>query len=143
MFPPRGPQGAMGQPSGQIPGQGQGVMAALQGMAPSSGGIMGAPQSSGPNKQSILAAVAQALDAMGMPSDDGDPYGEGQGVSGSNPVPVWSQLKAGTLGQGGGPIHDKSSLMGMDRLSKPPTVNNYGMPVDDGSDEMMSAMGLV
>lgn len=95
------------------------------------------------NKQAILDAVSQALDAMGMQMGDGDEYGESDSLGGENSVPIWSQLQAGTLGQTNGAIHDKSALLGMDRTSKPPTVDNYGMPVDDDQSEMMSALGLV
>lgn len=95
------------------------------------------------NKQAILDAVSQALDGMGMPMGEVDDYGE-MADAGDNTMPIWSQLKAGTpLGQGGGAIHNKDDLLGMDRTSKPPMVDNYGMPVDDDQDEMMVAMGLI
>lgn len=97
-----------------------------------------------PNKQQILDAVSQALDAMGVSGGDGDEYDENGGMGGGdNNVPVWSQLQVGVNDEGRGPIHDKSALFGMDRTSKPPTVDNYGMPVDDDQSEMMSALGLV
>lgn len=95
------------------------------------------------NKQMILDAISQALDGMGMTDMGGDEYDEGGGMEGDNSVPIWSQLNAGTLGQGSGPIHDKSSLLGTDRTSKPPMVDNYGLPMDDQGAEMMTAMGLV
>lgn len=94
------------------------------------------------NKQMILDAISQALDSMGMDPGGGDEFDEGMDMGG-NEMPIWSKLDAGTLGQGAGPIHDKSSLMGMDRTSKPPQVSNYGMPIDDEGAEMMTAMGIV
>lgn len=95
------------------------------------------------NKQAVLDAVSQALDSMGMDMGPQDEYGESEDV-GPNTVPIWSQLKAGTpLGETGGAIHDKSALLGMDRTSKPPMVDNYNMPIDDDQDEMMSALGMV
>lgn len=95
------------------------------------------------NKQMVLDAVSQALDAMGVDAGiEADEYGEEEALA-DNSVPVWSQLNAGSLGQSQGVIHDKSALMGMDRTSKPPTVDNYGMPVDDDQAEMMTALGMV
>ncbi len=96
------------------------------------------------NKQAVLQAVSQALDAMGMSDQGGDEYDESGGMGQpENNVPMWSQLQVGVDDQGRGPIHDKAALFGMDRTSKPPTVDNYGMPVDDDQSEMMSAMGLI
>jgi hypothetical protein len=95
-----------------------------------------------PSKEQILNAVAQALEAMGVGEPDGDEYDE-SGLMSGNEVPIWSKLSAGTLGQGNGPLHDKSELLGMNRTSKPPTVDNYGMPVDDEAAEMSVAMGIV
>lgn len=97
------------------------------------------------NKQSILDAISQALDGMGMGEPDGDEFDEMGGMGGAgNEVPIWSKLDAGTLGAGaGGPIHDKSALLGMNRTSKLPTVDNYGLPIDDQQSEMMTALGLV
>jgi hypothetical protein len=94
------------------------------------------------NKQAILDAVAQALEGMGMGEPDGDEYGEDEGLGG-NQVPIWSQLNAGTLGKTPGQIHDLSALLGEDRTSKPPTVSNYGMPVDDDAEELMTSLGIV
>jgi hypothetical protein len=94
------------------------------------------------NKQMVLDAVSRALDGMGMGDMGGDEYGEDDSI-GPNEVPIWSKLQVGVNDEGRGPIHDKSALFGMDRTSKPPTVDNYGMPVDDDASEMMSALGLV
>ncbi len=93
----------------------------------------------------ILDAISQALDGMGMSAGGDDEFGEGEGVSGDNTVPVWSQLAAGKLGQSGGPFYDKSALMDTAKQmgEKPPTVDQYGMPVDDQQSEMMTALGLV
>ncbi len=95
------------------------------------------------NKQAILDVISQALDGMGMDSLGGDEFDEDMGMEGTNEVPVWSRLEAGTLGQTGGAIHDKSALMGVDKMSKPPQVDNYGMPAAGDQEEMMSALGLV
>ncbi len=94
------------------------------------------------NKQAVLDAVSQALDSMGLDMG-GDEYDEAGAMAGDNNVPIWSQLQVGVNDEGRGPIHDKSAIFGMDRTSKPPTVDNYGMPMDDGQDEMMSALGLI
>ena len=96
------------------------------------------------NKQAVLDAISQVLDSMGMGEPDGDEFDEMGGMGGgSNEVPIWSKLQAGTLGETQGAIHDKSALLGMDRTSKPPTVDLYGMPIDDEGAEMMTALGLV
>lgn len=95
------------------------------------------------DKEAILAAVAQALDGMGMSAGSDDEYGEGDGVGADNSVPIWSKLQMPKMGPGMGTLHDKSALMGQTEQDKPPTVDNYGMPVDDQSEEMMSAMGVV
>lgn len=97
------------------------------------------------DKNAILQAVSQALDAMGISSGEDD-YGEDQSVSTPNNVPIWSQLDVNVPDQGRGPIHSKSSLfgpVGNYRDTQPMATNTYGMPVDDQSDAMMSAMGMV
>jgi hypothetical protein len=96
------------------------------------------------NKQAVLDAVSQALDSMGMDLGDGDEYGESDmlGGGGGNEIPIWSKLQAGELGTTNGPIHDRA-LLAPRQMDKPPQVDNYGMPVDDQSEEMMSALGLV
>lgn len=95
------------------------------------------------NKQLILDAISQALDGMGMTDMGGDEYDEEGAMEGDNSVPIWSQLDAGTLGQGSGPIHNKDDLLGINRTSKPPMVDAYGMPAAGDQEEMMTAMGLV
>ncbi len=98
------------------------------------------------DKNSILQAVSQALDAMGMTDQGGDEYDENGSMGGSSPnqVPVWSQLQAGVPDSQRGPIHDKTAAFaGMDRTSKPPQVDNFGLPIEDDQSEMMSALGLV
>ncbi len=96
------------------------------------------------DRNAILAAVSQALDGMGVPQGDGDEFDESGGMGQQeNNVPIWSQLETGVPDSTRGPIHDRSMTFGMDRTSKPPTVDNFGMPVDDEGAEMMSAMGLV
>ena len=97
------------------------------------------------NKQSILDAVSQALDAMGLTDMGGDEFDEQEGMEGQgNAVPIWSQLQAGTLGSTNGPIHDRQALMqSAVSAGKPQGVDPYGMPVDDEGAEMMSALGLV
>ena len=95
------------------------------------------------NKQAILDAVSQALEAMGMSDMGGDEYGESEMVGGENTVPIWSTLNAGTLGQGNGPIHNRAALQAATSQAPPSATDNYGMPLDDESDEMMVAMGLV
>ena len=95
-------------------------------------------------RQAILDAVSQALDAMGVDADmDADDYGENMEVAGENTVPIWSQLEVGVEDAGRGPIHDKSALFKGLQMSKPPQLDNYGMPVDDEAAEMSVAMGLV
>lgn len=95
-------------------------------------------------KSTIMDAISQALDGMGISSDLGnDEYGENDTVGQDNEVPIWSKLQVGVNDEGRGPIHDKSALFGNKQMSKPPTVDNYGMPVDDEQSEMMSALGLV
>lgn len=93
------------------------------------------------NKQAVLDAVSQALDAMGMQMGDGDEYGESDMI-GANEVPIWSKLEAGQLGSTPGQIHDRALLQPR-QMDKPPQVSNYGMPVDDESSEMMTALGMV
>lgn len=96
------------------------------------------------NKQMILDAISQALDAMGISGDvDTDDVYDENGMMPQNQVPVWSQLDASMLGQGNGPIHSKDSLMKGIQMSKPPQVDNYGMPASGDQEEMMTAMGLV
>ncbi len=98
------------------------------------------------DKNAILQAVSQALDAMGMDSggEGLDLYGESQAVNGPNNVPIWSQLDAGKLGSTNGPIHDKSSLMGaIADQGAPPKTTQYGMPMPGQQEEMMTATGMV
>lgn len=95
------------------------------------------------NKQAILDAISSALDGVGLSDGMGDDMYDENGMTAQNEVPIWSKMQAGTLGQGPGAIHDKSSLMAGREMSKPPEVGNYGMPKDDESEEMMTALGLV
>lgn len=92
-------------------------------------------------KQQILDQISQLLDSVGVSTED-DFYGENVGAGES--VPIWSALKSEDLGQGGGPLHDKSTLMKANlEQSKPPQTDNFGMPQDDEGAEMMTALGLV
>lgn len=95
------------------------------------------------NKQALLDVISQALDSMGMDAGGGDEFDDGGGMDGTNEVPIWSKLSAGSLGSTNGPIHDKSMLMDTDKMSKPPMVDNYGMPAAGDQEEMMLAMGMV
>lgn len=94
------------------------------------------------DKNSILQAISQALDHLGI-SENYDEFDETGGIGPANEVPIWSKLSAGELGQGAGPIHDKSALMAAKQAPEASQVDAYGMPVDDEAAEMMSAMGLV
>lgn len=95
------------------------------------------------NKEQILAAISQALDAMGMDAGmEGDMYGE-DGTVAANEVPVWSKLEAGTLGQSQGIIHDKSKLQGAMMAAEPESVDTYGLPVAGDQEAMMLATGMI
>lgn len=94
-------------------------------------------------KQAILDAVSQALDAMGVSSGDMDFYDESEEMTGENKVPIWRELEVSVNDQGRGPIHNKADLFKGIDMSKPPQVDNYGMPVDDQGAEMMTALGMV
>lgn len=96
------------------------------------------------DKQQILEAVSRALDSMGVGEPDGDEYGEAAGVGADNSVPIWSKLQVNVPDAGRGPIHDKKALFSaMAEQSKPPMVDNYGMPYDDEAAEMMTATGMI
>ncbi len=98
------------------------------------------------DKNAILQAISQALDAMGVSGGGDDEFNEDQSVSGPNNVPIWSQLDVSVPDEGRGPIHSKSALfgpVGNYRDTQPMATNMYGMPQDDDSAEMMTAMGMV
>ncbi len=94
-------------------------------------------------KQQIMDAISQVLDSMGVSGLEEDIFGEGEGVGQENNVPIWSQLQVGVNDEGRGPIHDKGALFGFNKMSKPPMVDNYGMPAAGDQEEMMLATGLV
>lgn len=95
-----------------------------------------------PNKEAILAAVAAALDGMGMDGGEMDEYGEGEEV-GPNEVPIWSKLDVSVNDEGRGPIHSKESIFKKLMAQQPRTVDAYGMPAAGDQEEMMMATGLV
>jgi hypothetical protein len=94
------------------------------------------------DKQRILEAISQALDAMGMDSGEEDIYDE-NGMTSENTVPIWSQLQIGVEDSGRGPIHDKNALFGVKKMTEPQRVDQYGMPMAGDQEEMLSALGLV
>ncbi len=96
------------------------------------------------NKQQILDAISQALDAMGMDGGMGDMYGEEMGVGDDNRVPIWAELDVSVDDAGRGPIHSKEALFGAKKMRQPfQQTDQYGMPMDDQGAEMMTALGMV
>lgn len=96
-------------------------------------------------KEDLMRLFSQFLDQSGITMQGGDEYGEDQTV-GNNAVPVWAALKAGVPDTTRGPIHSRQALFDAEKMAKPPQVGNfnqYGMPMDDGQEEFMTALGLV
>jgi hypothetical protein len=90
-------------------------------------------------KQKILDAVAQALDAVGMDTG-GDEYGE---LAETNSVPIWSQIDVSVPDAGRGPIHDKSALFNAAKEARAIQTDAYGMPLPGEHEFGMTALGMV
>jgi hypothetical protein len=98
------------------------------------------------SKQEIIQQVVQLLSQLD--EGGGDVFDE-NGMTSGGEVPIWSKLQAGTLGQGGGAIHNKAALQGAGEM-RAPLVGNYidkrdmfGMPQAGQQEEMMAALGIV